>query len=147
MAVGEGVDVIGDQGPGTGDRVRVEKIRDYRDLRVWQRAMELVVESYSLAGELPSSKALGLSHQIRRAAVSVASNIAEGNGRTALGDYLRHLSIGNGSLLELETHTRIAQRLSYISTEREGHLLTLSREIGRMLGALIARLRKKEEKE
>ena len=71
-------------------------VKSYRDLQVWQKAMALVVESYSVAKFLPKSESYGLIGQMQRAAVSVPANIAEGHGREHLGDYLRHLSIANG---------------------------------------------------
>src|SRR2546428_12566266 len=89
-------------------------IKSYRDLLVWQKAMDLVVNSYQLAALLPKSEAYGLVSQIQRAAVSIPANIAEGHGRDHLGDYLHHLSIANGSLMELETHLLLASRLSFL---------------------------------
>jgi four helix bundle protein len=103
--------------------------------------MELVVECYSAAQAFPRAEVYGLTSQLRRAAVSVPSNIAEGNGRASLGDYLRHLSIANGSLMELETHIRVARRLGYLSEAQESQILGVSRQVGRLLGALIRRLR------
>ena len=145
MGVGEVEPGTRDQGPGTRNQkqeMRMEaKIRDYRDLTVWQRAMELVVECYSAAQAFPRAEVYGLTSQLRRAAVSVPSNIAEGNGRASLGDYLRHLSIANGSLMELETHIRVARRLGYLSEAQESQILGVSRQVGRLLGALIGRLR------
>jgi four helix bundle protein len=82
----------------------ITTITSYRDLQVWQKAMDLVVQSYRFTKILPKSETCGLSSQIQRAAASVPANIAEGHGREHLGDYLRHLPIANGSLLELETH-------------------------------------------
>src|SRR5262245_48278962 len=92
-------------------------VKSYRDLLVWQKAMNLVVESYRLANQLPKSELYGLTSQIQRAAISVPANIAEGHGRDHLGDYLRHLSIANGSLMELETHLLLIHRLAYLSIE------------------------------
>ena len=117
------------------------KVLDYRDLRVWQRAMDLIIECYTCARGFPKSEAYGLTSQLKRAAVSVAANIAEGNGRASTGAYVRHLSIANGSLMELETHIRLARRLSYLLNEDEQKLLALSREVGRMLSVLTSRLR------
>jgi four helix bundle protein len=85
-------------------------IKSYRDLVVWQRAMDLVVESYQLTRDYPVSERYGLGSQTNRAAVSVAANIAEGHGRSSTGDYLRHLAIARGSLMELQTHFVIAER-------------------------------------
>lgn len=111
-------------------------VKSYRDLKVWQRAMELVTESYRLSKFLPKDETYGLVSQIRRAAVSVAANIAEGHGRDHLGDYLHHLSVGNGSLMELETHWLIATRLGYIPDEQLQNILMLTSELGRMLSGL-----------
>jgi four helix bundle protein len=78
-------------------------IRNFRDLLAWQRAMDLVVELYRVTGLMPPDERFGLTAQMRRAAVSVASNIAEGQGRRTDGEFLNHLSMAHGSLRELET--------------------------------------------
>lgn len=75
------------------------QIKSYRDLLVWQKAMDLVVDCYRYVDALPKNETYGLISQVRRAAVSVPANIAEGHGRDHLGDYLRHLSMANGSLM------------------------------------------------
>ena len=116
-------------------------IRSYRDLRVWQKAMALVVESYRVAKLLPKSETYGLIGQIQRAAVSIPANIAEGHGREHLGDYVRHLSIANGSLMELETHFLIAVELAYVSSDDVGRALEMTSEVGRMLTGLTQKLR------
>lgn len=116
-------------------------IRDYRDLHVWQKAMDLVVECYRLTAFLPKSEIYGLSRQIQRAAVSVPANIAEGNGRVHRGEYVHHLSIANGSLLELETHLLIAQRLSFLEHQELLRAFDLTNEVGRMLAAMTKKLR------
>jgi four helix bundle protein len=114
---------------------------DFRGLVVWKTALELVVESYSLSDRFPPRERYDLSSQMRRAAVSVPANIAEGNGRRHRGDYIHHLSIARGSLMELATHIEIALRLQYV---RENEL-AVARELidhtGRMLNRLITRLR------
>ena len=79
-------------------------VRSYKDLLVWQKAMDLVIECYRLTKRLPASEAYGLVSQIQRAVVSIPANIAEGPGRDHLGDYVRHISIAKRSVLELETH-------------------------------------------
>ena len=117
-------------------------ITSYRDLKVWQRAMDLVVESYELTKYLPQMEVYGLASQTRRAAVSIPANIAEGHGRDHLGDYLRHLSVANGSLMELETHLLIAQRLGYVSSDQVEPMLTGTAELGRMLAGLSRSLRR-----
>src|SRR5271154_7462157 len=90
------------------------KIASYRDLLVWQKGIDLVVKSYELSKRLPPTETYGLAAQIQRSAVSVPANIAEGHGRRHLGDYLHHLSMARGSLLELETHILITVRLGYL---------------------------------
>ena len=116
-------------------------VKNYRDLKVWQKAMDLVVESYRLTNLLPESETFGLSGQARRAAVSIPANVAEGHGREHLGDYLRLLSIARGSLMELETHFWIMTRL-YISTDEVTGAFEMVRELDRMLSGLIRKLRK-----
>ncbi len=81
-----------------------QPIRSYRDLIVWQKGMDLVVECYRLSKKLPASEQYGLSAQIQRSAASIPANIAEGHARRHTGDYVHHLSMAVGSLAELETH-------------------------------------------
>ncbi|MGO8816539.1 MAG: four helix bundle protein [Terriglobia bacterium] len=116
--------------------------KGYRDLKVWQKSMDLVVESYRLAKFLPKSETFGLTSQIQRAAVSIPANIAEGHGREHLGDYLRYLSIANGSLMELETHILIMQRLYTIGSEAQTALV-MTDELGRMLSGLTKSLKER----
>ena len=103
--------------------------------------MDLVVETYQLTRALPKSEAYGLTSQMRRAAVSIPANIAEGHGREHLGDYLHHLSIANGSLMELETHLLIASRLAYLRREQVEPVFKLAAEVGRMLAGLTNKLK------
>jgi four helix bundle protein len=116
-------------------------VKSYRDLKVWERAVALVVESYKLTKLLPRTKIYGLSSQIQRSAVSIPANIAEGHGREHMGDYLRHLSIASGSLAELETHFIIAQRLALVNPKDLISVLRLSDEVGRMLSGLTRKLK------
>lgn len=95
--------------------------------------MDLVVESYRLSRLLPKSEVYGLGSQLQRAAVSIPANIAEGQGREHLGDYVHHLSIANGSLMELETHLLLAGRLSYLTDADLGPAFSLTAEVGRMI--------------
>lgn len=97
--------------------------------------------SYQLAKRLPASEAYGFVSQIQRAAASVPANIAEGYGRRMTGDYLRHLSIANGSLKELETHLLSSVRLGYLKESELESALGLSEEVGRMLTGLMRRLK------
>ena len=117
-----------------------QPVRSYRDLKVWQRSMELAVECHLLSRRLPRRGATGLAAQIERAAASVPANIAEGCGRRTRPDYLRHLSIANGSLLELETHVLIASRLGFLAPGQLSTVLGLSAETGRLLNGLIRKL-------
>jgi four helix bundle protein len=119
------------------------KVASYRDLLVWARAMDIVEVCYKLSKQIPPSEIYGLISQIRRAAVSIPANIAEGHGRRNLGEYIQHLSIANGSLKELETHLLIAGRLHYISDVEIIPALEGCSEIGRMLTSLIQKLRQK----
>ena len=121
-------------------RVASGEIRHYRDLLVWQKAMAWVESVYALSREWPSEERFGLTSQIRRAAVSVPSNIAEGCARRATGDFIRFLSIARGSLAEAETQLILAERLSYLAASDARLLLDSADEISRMLASLIGKL-------
>ena len=116
-------------------------VNSYHDLRVWQKAMDLVLTSYEVAKQFPQSALYGLMSQIQKAAVSIPANLAEGQGREHLGDYLHHLSMANASLMELETHFLIAGRLGYLNAEPMNQLLDQTAEVGRMLAGLIRSLK------
>ena len=106
----------------------------YRDLKVWQRAMDLVELSYAVVGRLPKEEKYALSDQIRRCAVSVPANIAEGQKRNSRKEFIQFCSIARGSLGELETHFEIAKRIYDVDIEVE---LLLCTEVGKMLTALV----------
>ena len=108
----------------------------YRDLIVWQKAADLAQESYSRVRRFPRYETYGLADQIRRAAVSITGNIAEGHGRQQRRDYGQFLGIARGSLAELESHFDIAERVGYVSAEELAELRALAGEVGRMLSAL-----------
>ncbi|ADL54474.1 four helix bundle protein [Gallionella capsiferriformans] len=108
----------------------------YSELIVWQKAMDLVTEIYKVTATFPVEERFGLSSQIRRAAVSVPSNIAEGHGRKSTASYLNFLSIAFGSLMELETQIQIAVRLDFIREDAAVVLLSNTDEIGKMLSGL-----------
>jgi four helix bundle protein len=112
----------------------------YRDLKVWQIAMELVTDIYKLTSTFPSDERFGLTAQIRRAAVSVPSNIAEGQGRKTPRAFANHVLIAHGSLLELETQLEIAQRLGMAPSPTVAVLRSKTAELGRMLNGLVASL-------
>jgi four helix bundle protein len=117
-------------------REAVRELRDFRDLRVWQVAMDLVIESYRLGELLPSRERFGLVAQIRRAATSIPANIAEGNGRVHRREYLHHLSMARGSLNELQTLALIAERLGYVPSTDLTQFTMLCESVGRMLTRL-----------
>ena len=120
---------------------RHSKVTSYRDLTVWQRAMDLVDVIYELTRSFPKDERFGLTAQLQRCAVSVPSNIAEGHGREHLGEYVHHLSISNGSLMELETQVLIASRRHYIAAGEVEQVLGLSRVVGRLLAGLVRALK------
>ena len=112
----------------------------YQDLIAWQKSMQLVKEVYTLVKTLPKEEQFALSDQMRRAVVSIPSNIAEGYGRNSTNDYIRFLNIARGSKYELDTQIQICVMLNYISKEKAATALELSEEIGRMINALIKKL-------
>ena len=114
---------------------------EYRDLVVWQKALELVTQVYAETAAFPREELFGLTSQMRRAAVSVPSNIAEGQGRLSRGEFQQFLGNARGSLLELETQIEIAARLGLLGREKADHLLERSRGVNRMLNGLITSLR------
>jgi len=116
------------------------KLKTYRDLTAWQKAMDLVVASYGLSRGFPTEERFGLTSQLQRAAVSVPANIAEGYGRRHRREYLYHLSNARGSLAELETHVALAVRLEYVGREEAVEVWELSQEVGRILNRLMASL-------
>jgi len=107
--------------------------------------MDLVVAIYRITATFPAEERYSLVDQLRRASVSVPSNIAEGHGRSRTGDYLRHLSMAVGSLNEVETQIQVARRLEYISDDDQTRLLDSSNTIAKMLGGLIRSLRRRLE--
>ena len=116
------------------------KVKNYQELIAWQRAMDLVEEVYTASRDFPREEIYALTSQIRRAAVSIPSNIAEGQGRRTTADFLRHLSIAYGSLCELETQILTAQRLRYLVQEKVENILRRAGEVGRILNGLMASL-------
>jgi four helix bundle protein len=111
-------------------------MKGHRDLEVWQKAMQFVTAIYRETAAFPRSEVYGLTNQLRRAAVSVPSNIAEGCGRSSKKEFAQFLCHARGSLLEVETQLEIAQNLSYLSDKIARELLLKTNEIGRMLNGL-----------
>jgi four helix bundle protein len=110
--------------------------RSYRDLLVWRKAMDFVEAIYAMSRAWPKEETYGLTGQIRRAAVSVPSNIAEGQGRISTKEFIHHLSIARGSLLEVETQLLLAERLGYLEDATCTDLLQSSAEVSRLLSGL-----------
>lgn len=110
-----------------------------RDLKVWQRSIELCVLVYKITGRFPVEELYGLTSQLRRASVSVASNIAEGYGRANRGDFRRFLGIARGSILEIETQLAIAKELGLVSSASLTPVEAKVEEIGKMLWSLMQR--------
>jgi len=115
----------------------------FRDLSVWQRAIQLTLEIYKLADAFPNSERFGLTNQLRRAAVSVASNIAEGYGRATKGEYIQFLGHARGSVSEVETQLVIARALSFGAKQKLDSTETLCSEVGRMLRVMMKSLQSK----
>jgi four helix bundle protein len=112
----------------------------FRDLLIWQKSMEFVTEIYQHTKAFPNDEKYGLTSQLRRSAVSVPSNIAEGYGRNSSGDFHRFLNISMGSLFEIQTHLQIARNLEYLDDETGTVLYESSREIERMISSFIKSL-------
>lgn len=116
-------------------------VASYRDLTVWQRAMELTEEAYRIARLLPKTEEYRLTSQLVRAAVSVPANIAEGHARASRREFLNFLSISRGSLAEVETLVLLAVRVGYIKPDDMKRLEALADEVSRMLAGLRQRLK------
>lgn len=112
----------------------------YKELVVWQKAMELVKEIYLLVKKLPKEETYALSDQMRRAVVSIPSNIAEGYGRKSKAEYIRFLDIARGSQYELETQIQICIMLEFLNEKDTEKAFELISEVGKMLNVLIHKL-------
>src|SRR5437660_4976339 len=107
--------------------------KPHKKLVAWSKSMDLVQVVYEISKKCPREEIYGLTSQIRRAAVSIPSNIAEGQGRRTTSDFLRHLSIAYGSLREVETQILIARRLKYVPEARLEEVMNRAGEVGRLL--------------
>ena len=112
------------------------KSSDFRELKVWQKAMDLTVEIYSVVKLLPREETFALSDQMRRAAVSIPSNIAEGQGRETMKEFIRFIAVARGSLRELSTQLEICVRVNYLDESQTANASRLIEEIDKMLNAL-----------
>ena len=117
------------------------ELKTYKDFIVWQKAMDLTVEVYRLVKFLPREETYALSDQMRRAVVSIPSNIAEGQGCASTKEFVNFLAIARGSQTELETQLQICIKLKYFSDEQAESALNLCNEIHRMLNSLIGKLK------
>ena len=121
----------------------MSKIKTFRDLIAWQRAMELARAVYRVTRQMPASERFGLTSQTRRAAVSIPSNIAEGYARQSTGDYIKHLRFARASLAELGTQVELAESLKILSIDQR--MTGLLSETDRILQGLIRSLERKKE--
>jgi four helix bundle protein len=121
------------------------EVQSYRDLKVWQKGMDLAAACYFETKSLPVDERFGLVSQIRRAAVSVPANIAEGYGRENRGEFIQFLRIAQGSLKEQETHLLLVQRVHPKEANAMTDLLPQTNELGKMLRALIRALQSKSK--
>jgi four helix bundle protein len=116
-------------------------VQSYRELVAWQKAMDFTAEVYRVTRKFPKEELYGVTSQLRRAAVSIPSNIAEGQGRQTTGEFRQFLGHARGSLLETETQILLAERLGYLDHETTESLLKQIAEIGRILNGLINSLK------
>ena len=117
-------------------------IRTYRDLIAWQKAMDFAESVFRLTESFPKRETYGIASHIRKTALSVPSNITEGQGRGATNDYIRFLRIARGSLQELETQILLAIRFGYVNRTDETSLLVRSEEVSRLISGLMRSLKK-----
>jgi four helix bundle protein len=115
-------------------------VQSYRDLVVWKKSMALVLDVYRLTQTFPKIETYGLTSQLRRAAVSVPSNIAEGQARLSTGEFKQFLGNARGSLVEVETQILIARDLGYLEQQASERILSAAAEVGRILNGLLASL-------
>jgi four helix bundle protein len=114
-----------------------QKIQSFRDLQIWQKSMELTVAVYRITQSFPREEIFGLTSQLRRCAISIPSNIAEGQGRSSEREFLHFLSIARGSNCELQTQVEIARRLGLADTQLLNDAENLSHETGKMIFAFM----------
>ncbi|WP_341529975.1 four helix bundle protein [Nostoc sp. UHCC 0302] len=125
--------------------MREQSIQSYRDLKVWQEAMSLAESCYKVTKLFPREEIYGMTSQIRRAAVSIPANIAEGYGRRTRGEYIQFLYIAQGSLKELETHLLLAIRVGLESSQILNPVLNQCDSVGKLLLLLIRALENKSK--
>lgn len=116
-------------------------MRTFRDLLIWQKAMTLVTNTYTVTSNFPKDEQFGLTSQIRRCSISIPSNIAEGYGRNTNKDYYRFLTISIGSLYEFQTQIEISYNLKYISETEFNIIFENSRELERMISSFMNKVK------
>lgn len=116
-------------------------MKGYKELIVWQKSMDLVVEIYKMVKLLPKEETYALSDQMRRAVISIPSNIAEGKGRDSIKEFIYFLNIARGSCFELETQIQACLRVQYLTEDKVAFSLDLLNEVGKMLSAMIKNLK------
>lgn len=121
-----------------------EGVASYRDLKVWQQAMDLALGIYEATAHWPSEERFGLISQVRRASVSIASNIAEGAARRSTAEFIQFVGMARGSLAEAETQLMLAERLGYLPVSDANALLAASGDVSRMLVALSGSLTRRK---
>src|SRR5690606_36716400 len=119
-------------------------MQTHRELDVWNLSIDWVEGIYRCSAAWPADESFGLSSPVRRAAVSVAANIAEGAGRRGTGEFIQFIGVARGSLAEVEIHLLIAERLNYAAPDQLGPLRTDMERIGRMLSVLTTRLKERQ---
>jgi len=124
----------------------MEKIKTFRDLKIWQKAVKFVTQIYQKTRDFPKEEIYSLTSQIRRSAILIPSNIAEGYGRNSTNDYIRFLQISQSSLYENQTQLEISYNLGYFQRSEFSEIYELSREIERMLSSLIKKVKQSESK-
>jgi four helix bundle protein len=119
------------------------QVKQYQELIAWKKAIALVTDVYAVTARFSRDGIYGLTSQLRRAAVSIPSNIAEGQGRATKGEFIQFLCHSRGSLFEVETQLVISKNLGYITSEQQIHISNELRELGRILNGLITSLQQK----
>jgi four helix bundle protein len=117
--------------------------KSHRRLILWQKSVRLAVEIHRVSRQLPKHELFGLAAQMKRAAVSIPSNVAEGAARHTTRDYIRFLYIARGSSAEIDTHLMLAEELGYLTHDELSTALAISEEVGRLLNAVITALHRR----
>lgn len=121
-------------------------MKSYKELIAWQKGIELVILVYKISGKFPKEELYGLVDQMKRSAVSVPSNIAEGFGRHSDNDFIRFLNISRGSLFEFQTQLEISLRLDFVKEDEYENLMQITIEIDKILNALISKIKQNSPK-